>query len=109
MMAGRAWLAGVAVFDPDGSGTSATGAIYDLQPPLVLVVTEPGTWYRMRIVVGGERIRVYIDSVLVNDFTARTGGTVKSCKLHGYLGLQNHADADVVRYRSIRLTDASGE
>ena len=89
--------------DPDGTGTSATGAIYDLQPPLVLVVPEPGTWYRMRIVVAGERTRVYIDGVLVNDFTARTGGTVKSYELHGYLGLQNHSDADVVRYRSIRL------
>jgi hypothetical protein len=91
--------------DPEGTGTAATGAIYDVQPPLVTIVPEPGQWYRMRIVAEGDRIRVYIDGALVIDFVARSGGTVESYELHGYLGLQNHSQEDVVRFRQISLRE----
>ena len=93
--------------DPRGAGTSATGAIYDVQPPLVLVVPEPGTWYRMVVTAKGERIKVFIDDILVNDFQARPGGKVESYELQGHIGLQNHSDSDVVRFRGIRLRHLS--
>lgn len=90
--------------DPRGVGTSATGAIYSVQPPLVPVVPQPGTWYRMVIRASGEEVRVLIDGVLVNVFRARAGGQVESYALEGHLGLQNHSANDVVRFRDIRLT-----
>ena len=91
--------------DPGGVGTSATGAIYDVQPPLVPVVPVPGRWYHMVIRAEDTNIRVYIDDMLVNYFEARRGGKVTSYELEGHLGLQNHSDADVVRFRGIRLRD----
>lgn len=92
--------------DTGGEGTAATGAIFDVQPPIVTQPLQPGVWHGMRIRAVGSRILVWIDDVLVNDFRARTGGKVVSYAPEGFLGLQNHSDADVVRFRDVRLHPA---
>lgn len=91
--------------DTGGEGTAATGAIYDVQAPIASVELRPGVWHRMRVRAEGPRIRAWIDGVLVNDFRARTGGKVRSYALEGYLGLQNHSEADVVRFRRVRVRE----
>jgi hypothetical protein len=89
--------------DTGGVGTAATGAIYDVQAPLTTFDLRPHVWHAMQIRAVGPRVSVWIDDVLVNDFRSRPGGQVTSYAPAGFLGLQNHSDADVVRFRDIRL------
>jgi hypothetical protein len=89
--------------DTGGQATAATGAIYGVQSPVTPFALRPNVWHDMRIRADGPRITVWIDDVLVNDFQARTGGQVGSYAPAGFLGLQNHSDADVVRFRDVRL------
>lgn len=92
--------------DTGGEGTAATGAIFDVQAPIVAAPLAPGVWHRMDIRALGPRILVWVDDVLVNDFRAHTGGKVSSYELTGFVGLQNHSEADVVRFRNVRLSSA---
>ncbi|MGH2712226.1 MAG: 3-keto-disaccharide hydrolase [Actinomycetota bacterium] len=89
--------------DTGGEGTAATGAIFDVQSPIAAAPLAPGVWHRMDIRAVGPRVQVWIDGVVVNDFLAHTGGEVSSYELEGFVGLQNHSAADVVRFRDVRL------
>lgn len=90
--------------DTGGEGTAATGAIFDVQEPIVAAPLAPGVWHRMDIRAIGSRVLVWVDEVLVNDFLAHTGGKVGSYELEGLVGLQNHSEADVARFRNVRLS-----
>ncbi len=65
----------------------------------------PGEWNGYEILVEGERLRVYLNGRLINDFT----NTVANRSLaQGYIGLQNHGTGDDVSFRNVRIKELSG-
>ncbi|MEU5772558.1 ThuA domain-containing protein [Streptomyces venezuelae] len=65
-------------------------------------LNPPGQWNTYEIRVEGERLRVYLNGVKVNDFT--NTDPARSLR-QGHIGIQNHGDADEVTFRNIRLKD----
>lgn len=61
-----------------------------------------GEWNTYEIRVEGERLRVYLNGVRINDFT--NSDPARSLR-QGHIGIQNHGDADEVSFRDIRLKD----
>ncbi|MFF9687103.1 ThuA domain-containing protein [Streptomyces sp. NPDC014623] len=68
-------------------------------------LNPPGEWNTYEIRVEGERLRVYLNGVQINDFT----NTVPARSLQqGHIGLQNHGDGDDVSFRNIRIKELGG-
>ncbi|MFH8294025.1 ThuA domain-containing protein [Streptomyces sp. NPDC018059] len=65
-------------------------------------LNPPGEWNTYEIRVEGERLRVYLNGVKINDFT--NTDPARSLR-HGHIGIQNHGDADEVSFRGIRVKD----
>ncbi|MGW4241386.1 family 16 glycoside hydrolase [Nocardia sp. NPDC004722] len=84
---------------------SATGAIYGVQAPDVAArdaaLNPRGEWNEYEILVEGDRVRVYLNGSLVNDFT----NTDPNRSVAGHIGIQNHSDSDVVSFRNIRIKE----
>ncbi|WP_257169624.1 family 16 glycoside hydrolase [Bradyrhizobium sp. SRS-191] len=77
----------------------STGAIYNINAPIRTDVAKgPWQWNKFVIEAVGNRIRVTLNDVLVNDFT-----DPKSRSLRGHLALQNHHDGSKVQFRNIRI------
>jgi len=83
-----------------------TGAVYTFQgadPQAVEQALEPvGAWNTYDIRVEGDRVRIYLNDVLVNDFTSTDPARDLS---QGFVGVQNHGAEDSVLYRDIRVQD----
>jgi len=88
--------------DPD----STTGAIYNAQAPDTeardAALNPPGEWNAYEIVVEGDRIRVYLNDVLVNDYTDTDPARMNQ---PSYVGLQNHGNGDEVFFRNVRVKE----
>lgn len=93
--------------DPEDPTGNTTGAVYEVQPPDVAardaaLRTGPDDWNTYEILVEGQRVRILLNDVLVNDYTntdpARGLG-------RGHIGLQNHGDGDAVSFRNIRIKE----
>ena len=86
-----------------------TGAVYGFQSADLAArdqaLNPPGEWNSYELVVEGENLRVYLNDVLVNDFT----NTEPARDLPGHIGLQNHSDDDTVSFRDVRIKDLSAE
>ncbi|MEK8225499.1 DUF1080 domain-containing protein [Oerskovia sp. M15] len=54
----------------------------------------------------GDRIRIYLNDVLVNDFTSTDPARDLSS---GFIGIQNHGNGEAVSYRDIRVKDLAAE
>ncbi|MEV0255677.1 ThuA domain-containing protein [Streptomyces sp. NPDC050732] len=65
-------------------------------------LNRPGEWNTYEIRVEGERLRVYLNGVKINDFT--NTDPARSLR-QGHIGIQNHGDADEVSFRNIRVKD----
>ncbi len=63
---------------------------------------SPGEWNTYEIRVEGERLRVYLNGVKINDFT--NTDPARSLR-QGHIGIQNHGDADEVSFRNIRVKE----
>ncbi|GIE95677.1 ThuA domain-containing protein [Paractinoplanes rishiriensis] len=91
--------------DASDAPDRTTGAIYGFQAAdraaRDAVLNPPGEWNTFEIRVEGPRLRVYLNGVLINDFT----GTDPARGLDGHLGLQNHGPADQVAFRNIRVAE----
>jgi cytochrome c len=74
-----------------------TGAIYGVAAPSEVASRPAGEWNHYRIEVTGQRYRVYLNGVKVNDFF----GTRAQ---QGYVGLQNHDPDSRVYFRNVRVT-----
>ncbi|MGW4113383.1 carbohydrate-binding protein [Actinosynnema sp. NPDC004786] len=85
-----------------------TGAIYSFQsanlPVRDAVLKPPGEWNTYEIVVSGQRLRVFLNGALVNDFTNTDPARDLT---RGHIGLQNHGDGDDVWFRNIRVKELS--
>lgn len=65
-------------------------------------LNPPGEWNTFEIRVEGERLRVWLNGVKINDFT----NTDPSRSLRdGHLGLQNHGADDQVSFRDVRIKE----
>jgi type 1 glutamine amidotransferase len=68
-------------------------------------LNPPGEWNTFELLVEGERVRVYLNGVQVNDFT--NADPVRSLT-SGHIGLQNHGADDEVAFRNIRIKELGG-
>ncbi|MFK4599432.1 ThuA domain-containing protein [Streptomyces pristinaespiralis] len=92
--------------DATDAADRTTGAVYgfksaDLQAR-DQALKPPGQWNSYEIRVEGERLRVFLNGVKINDFT--NTDPVRSLK-DGYIGIQNHGAEDQVSFRDIQLKE----
>ncbi len=74
-----------------------TGAVYsfkgpDKDPP----VRPPGEWNSYEIAVEGQKFTIKLNGETINTFEGSRGE-------NGYIGLQNHDDRSIVRFRNIQI------
>lgn len=81
-----------------------TGSIYGFQAAdqaaRDAALNPPGSWNTYELLVEGERLRVHLNGVLINDFT---NTDPRRSLRQGHIGIQNHGDADQVSFRDIRV------
>ncbi|GGQ96696.1 hypothetical protein GCM10010251_09400 [Streptomyces aurantiogriseus] len=65
-------------------------------------LNPPGEWNTYEIRVEGERLRVWLNGVKINDFT--NTDPARSLR-DGHLGLQNHGADDQVSFRNVRIKE----
>ncbi|WP_083259509.1 family 16 glycoside hydrolase [Cellulosimicrobium cellulans] len=96
--------------DATDAADRTTGAIYTFQgadaEAVEAALNPVGQWNAYDIRVEGDRIRVYLNDVLVNDFTSTDPARDLSS---GFIGIQNHGSGEMVSYRNIRVKDLSAE
>ncbi|MCM3661119.1 DUF1080 domain-containing protein [Georgenia satyanarayanai] len=85
-----------------------TGAIYTFQGADLeardAALNPVGSWNSYDIRVQGDNIKVYLNDVLVNDFTSTDPARDLSS---GFIGIQNHGGGETVFYRNIQVKDLS--
>jgi hypothetical protein len=77
----------------------SAGGLYDVVAATRNMSKPAGEWNHVRIRVEGQRIQITWNGEPTLDFTDATRST------QGYIGLQNHDDRSVVRFRNIRITE----
>ncbi|SNX65091.1 type 1 glutamine amidotransferase [Streptomyces sp. TLI_55] len=65
-------------------------------------LNPPGEWNTYEIRVEGERLRVWLNGVKINDFT--NTDPARSLR-DGHIGIQNHGADDQVSFRNIRIKE----
>ncbi|MEU5122210.1 ThuA domain-containing protein [Streptomyces asoensis] len=83
-----------------------TGAVYGFRSADLderdRALNPPGEWNTYEIRVEGERLRVWLNGVKINDFT--NTDPARSLR-DGHLGLQNHGADDQVSFRHLRIKE----
>ncbi|MYQ47491.1 DUF1080 domain-containing protein [Streptomyces sp. SID4985] len=83
-----------------------TGAVYGFQSADLAArdraLNPPGEWNTYEIRVEGERLRVWLNGVRINDFT--NTDPARSL-VDGHIGLQNHGADDQVSFRDVRIKE----
>jgi type 1 glutamine amidotransferase len=94
--------------DATDAADRTTGAVYTFQSADIAArdaaLNPPGEWNTYELLVEGERLRVYLNGVLINDFT----NTDPVRSLAGHIGIQNHGDGDDASFRNIRIKELGG-
>jgi hypothetical protein len=92
--------------DASDEADRTTGAIYGFRSADTAArdraLKPPGEWNTFELSVIGERVRVLLNGVQINDFT--NTDPARSL-VSGHIGIQNHGPDDVVSFRDIRLTE----
>jgi len=95
--------------DATDAADRTTGSIYTFKAADLAArdaaLNPPGTWNTYELLVEGQRLRVYLNSVLINDFT----NTDPARNLDGYIGLQNHGTGDQAAFRNVRVKELGGQ
>ncbi|MGW6059697.1 ThuA domain-containing protein [Streptomyces sp. NPDC055189] len=83
-----------------------TGSVYGFKSADLAkrdkALNPPGEWNTYELRVEGERLRIYLNGVKINDFT--NTDPARSLK-DGHIGIQNHGADDQVSFRDIRVKD----
>ncbi|GAA1023349.1 hypothetical protein Aple_084290 [Acrocarpospora pleiomorpha] len=91
--------------DATDAADRTTGSIYSFKSADIAArdaaLNPPGEWNTYELLVEGQRLRVYLNGVLINDFT----NTDPNRNLDGYIGLQNHGSADQASFRNVRIKE----
>ena len=97
--------------DPTDNPASTTGAIYSFQAAdrarRDQALRPPGEWNTYEITVDAPRIVVRLNGVVVNRFVSTSAA--RQSLGRGFVGLQNHSDADRVSFRSVQVKEWGGE
>ncbi|MDC0766542.1 ThuA domain-containing protein [Streptomyces sp. HD] len=92
--------------DATDAADRTTGAVYGFKSADLKkrdrVLNPPGQWNTYEIRVEGERLRVYLNGVKINDFTNTDPARSLT---DGHLGIQNHGADDEVSFRDIRIKE----
>ncbi len=87
-----------------------TGSVYGFQSADLAArdaaLNPPGRWNTYELRVEGERLRIYLNGKLINDYTNTDPARSLT---DGYLGLQNHGDGDEVAFRDVRVKQLSAD
>ena len=88
------------IYDAPGTPSSKGGpsALYDVIAPTKNLVRPAGQWNTVTITAKGSRAMVEMNGEIVVD-------TEIDRATRGYIGLQNHDEKAVVRFRNIRIED----
>lgn len=78
---------------------SSAGGLYDVVAASRNMSRPAGEWNQVRITCQGARIQIEWNGEPVVDFADATRSQ------RGYLGLQNHDDRSVVKFRNLRVTE----
>jgi type 1 glutamine amidotransferase len=82
----------------DGKEKNSTGAIDSFQGPSESRLRTAGKWNDLEIACVGREFMIRLNGRTVNRFRGDRNPS-------GFLGLQNHADGDVVRFRNVRVKE----
>ena len=97
--------------DPTDSPAATTGAIYSFQAAdrtrRDQALNPPGEWNTYEITVDAPRVVVRLNGVVVNRFVSTSAA--RQGLGRGFVGLQNHSEADRVRFRSVQVKEWGGE
>ncbi|MET9905312.1 ThuA domain-containing protein [Streptomyces sp. NPDC006476] len=87
-----------------------TGSVYGFQSADMKkrdrALNPPGEWNTYEIRVEGERLRVWLNGVKINDFTNTDPARSLA---DGHIGIQNHGADDQVSFRDIRIRELPGK
>ncbi|GAA2096051.1 hypothetical protein GCM10009801_65330 [Streptomyces albiaxialis] len=90
--------------DATDTPEKTTGSVYGFQSADLekrdAALNPPGEWNTYELRVEGERLRIYLNGTLINDYT--NTDPARSLK-DGHIGLQNHGDEDEVSFRNVRV------
>ncbi|MEU4560154.1 ThuA domain-containing protein [Actinoplanes sp. NPDC023936] len=93
--------------DATDAADRTTGAVYGFRSADLAArdaaLNPPGAWNTYELLVEGERLRVYLNGVLINDFV----NADPARSLAGHIGIQNHGDGDEASFRNIRIKELS--
>jgi hypothetical protein len=94
--------------DATDADDRTTGAVYTFQAADLAArdaaLNPPGEWNTYELLVEGERLRVFLNGVQINDFT----NADPARSLAGHIGLQNHGDGDEAAFRNVRIKEIGG-
>jgi hypothetical protein len=76
----------------------STGALYDVVAAKKNMSKPAGEWNKVKIETEGPQIRIWLNGELIVDYKSDR-------RTEGYLGLQNHDEHAVVKYRNLRITE----
>ncbi|WP_030815701.1 ThuA domain-containing protein [Streptomyces sp. NRRL F-2799] len=83
-----------------------TGSVYGFQSADLAArdraLNPPGEWNTYEIRIEGERLRIWLNGVPVNDFT--NTDPARSLR-DGHIGIQNHGADDQVSFRDVRIKE----
>jgi len=95
--------------DATDSADRTTGAVYAVKSADITArdaaLNPPGEWNTYELLVEGERLRVYLNGVQINDFTNTDSARSLAS---GYIGIQNHGNGEDVSFRNIRIKELGG-
>ncbi|MBU7596258.1 DUF1080 domain-containing protein [Streptomyces sp. P38-E01] len=85
-----------------------TGAIYNFQGADIeardKALNPPGEWNSYEIVVEDQRVKVYLNEVLINDYDSKGADPDRDLG-SGRIGLQNHHTGSDVWFRDVQVKD----
>lgn len=92
--------------DATDADDRTTGSVYGFQSADLAArdaaLNPPGEWNTYEVRVEGERLRIYLNGSLVNDYTNTDPARSLT---DGHIGLQNHGDDDTVTFRDVRIKE----
>ena len=97
--------------DPTDNPDSTTAAIYSFRAAERALRDQalhpPGEWNTYEITVAAPRVVVRLNGVVVNRFVSTSAA--RQSLGRGFVGLQNHSDADRVSFRSVQVKEWGGK
>ncbi|GAB3869304.1 hypothetical protein GCM10027610_128430 [Dactylosporangium cerinum] len=91
--------------DATDAADRTTGAVYTFKSADIAArdaaLNPAGEWNTYELLVEGQRIRIYLNGSLINDFT----NTDAARNLDGYIGIQNHGSGDTASFRNVRIKE----